>query len=114
MRPVTIVVGPGAAPGGSAPKQLDGFANGQIGIVVDVDGTAQWTIEVSNDDPNEPGATVTPATMTWAPAPNADLVTQSGIKAATLLAPFLWVRVNLLSGDGTVTAKFLQASIVPQ
>jgi hypothetical protein len=72
-----------------------------------VTGAANFTVQVSNDDPNAPGGPP-PGSMAWSPDPDATFVGASAnVEGSWAFVP-LWARVLLNSGAGSVRATFSQ------
>jgi hypothetical protein len=109
----TVTVGTNGV--GSTPYvRLDEWANNNVSIQCDVTGTVNYTVQVSNDDPNAPwGTPVAPSAMTWINTNDTNAVgATAGLQTNFLFAP-LYARVLLNSGSGSVTAVFSQSSVVP-
>ena len=115
MRPITVSVSDASGdPKGSSLVRFDNWAQGPVSVQAVVTGTVSYSVEVSNDDPNDPVNPVDVASMTWSPAPDAGLVTQSVTKYGSLVAVPVFARVYLASGNGSVVTTFVQSSSVPQ
>lgn len=110
MRPVTVSVGPNA--GAGTPSQMvrfDDYSDAQVSIQCDVNGTVNYTIQTSLDDPNSPTNPVPVGSMTWMPSPDAAAVGASANIASYFAYKPAFARVLMNSGNGTVTATFTQA-----
>jgi hypothetical protein len=92
---------------------FDPWALGNISYMTDLNGAANYTVQVTNDDPNSPTNPVPPGQMTWAGDPNAGMVGASTPQAASWQFIPLYARVLLNSGAGAVSATFVQAGSVP-
>lgn len=115
MRPITVSVSDASAGAkGSSLVRFDNWAQGPVSVQAVVTGTVNYTVQVSNDDPNDPVNPVAVASMTWSPAPDADLVSETTTKYGSLIAVPVFARVYLASGDGSVVTTFVQSSSVPQ
>ena len=109
----TIEVGTNGV-AGSAWVNLDPWAQGAVSGQCVVSGTANYTVQVSNDDPNSYANPVSPSAVTW----DSNF---AGTTAATASAQFglaqapLWMRVLLNSetGSGFVRMSVAQSSAVP-
>jgi len=100
---------------GSTPYvRLDSWAEGSVSVQCNVTGTVNYTVQVSDDDPNQPwGTPVAPSAMTWIATNDPVAVGATGnIQTNFLFAP-TYARVLLNSGSGSVTATFIQYSAVP-
>lgn len=109
MRPVTVSVSD--ASGGAKSSQLvrfDEWESGPTTIQCVVTGTVNYTIQLSNDDPNSPTNPVALASMTWSNSQDPAAVGAT----ATLLTQFdntpLFAKVLLNSGTGSVVTTFVQ------
>ena len=99
---------------GSTPYvRLDEWASSYVSIQCDVTGTVNYTVQVSNDDPNQPwGTPVAPSAMTWISTNDTLAVgATAAIQTNFQFAP-LYARVLLNSGSGSVTAIFSQSNVV--
>jgi hypothetical protein len=98
----------------SSMVRFDDFAPSNISIQCNVTGTANYTIQSSLDDPNDPISPVAVASMVW--VDTSDLVAvgaTTSLQTNFLFAP-KFARVKLNSGSGSVRATFLQSSVVPK
>jgi hypothetical protein len=93
--------------------RMDRWAFTPITKAVVVSGTANYTVQVSMDDPNALVNSVTPANMTWFSDSDTNFVAKAA--SAFGVSAFIpnWFRVFLNSGNGTVTMTVSQASSVP-
>jgi len=115
MRPITVTVSD--ASGGtkySRLVRLDEWAPGQVGIQLTVSGTVNYTLQQSMDDPNSPFSPVPEASMTWVNSADTNVVGATATKQTNYQFVPLFCRVVLNSGSGSVTATFVQASVVPK
>lgn len=115
MRPVVVSVGPNAsAAATSRLGRLDDWAPGLVSVQVNVSGSANWTLQSSMDDPNDPSHPVALASMTWISSSDANAVgATSNVQTNFQFAP-TFVRILLNSGTGTVTATFIQHGVNPR
>lgn len=114
MKPMRVSVSD--ASGGAKGSELvrfDNFAPGPISVQTVKEGTVNYTVQVSNDDPNDPVNPVPLANMAWSAAPDSALVTQTGNSFGTIVSVPLFGRVLLNSGSGSVVATFVQNSNGP-
>lgn len=108
----TIQIGT-AQSGGSRWVRLDGWAFPQVGFQVDVDGTIDYTIQQTFDDPNSAVLPVAPADVTWFDSTDASVVTEANAKQSLYAYAPTFVRVVANSGNGTATLRITQYGNVP-
>jgi hypothetical protein len=109
MRPITVTVGPGAGAGATSQwVNFDPWARGTISKQVVQNGVANWTLQITNDDPNSPTNPVPVGQVTWFPDPDATFVGATGNWFGYWNFTPLWARILLNSGAGQVTATFVQ------
>lgn len=97
---------------GSRWVRLDSWANNNTSIQCNVSGAANYTVQVTMDDPNSPTNPVTPVNVTWINTNDTDAVSAiSDIFTNFQFTP-TFARVLLNSGTGTVTATFAQFNVV--
>lgn len=114
MRPITVT----ASDASSAAKstdlvRFDDWAPGPVSLQVTVTGTVNYTVQTSMDDPNSPTNPVALGSMTWIPSTDTAVVGQTTSKSSTLTAAPVFARVLLNSGNGSISATFLQNSNGP-
>jgi len=115
MRPITVNVGPNAAPGASSPwVRFDDWAPSPISIQCTVTGTVNFTVQQTLQDPNDPVNPVDPASLAWVNHPDAGLVGATGTVQSNYAYAPVFARVVLNSGSGSVSTVFLQSSAVPK
>jgi hypothetical protein len=103
----------GSAPTASSPwVNFDPWAGASISEQLDVVGVANYTVQISNDDPSSPTNPTPPGQMTWLPDPNAALVGASTPQFGVWAFVPLWARILLNSGAGSVTGTFVQTGSV--
>ena len=96
----------------SAWVRLDSWADSNCSIQCDVTGTVNYTVQVSNDDPNSPTDAVLPSAMTWINSNDTNAVNATtSLQSNFLFAP-TWARILLNSGSGSVKAIFIQYNVV--
>jgi hypothetical protein len=114
MQPIRVSVSDASGGAkGSTLVRFDNFAPGPISVQVVVTGTVNYTVQVSNDDPNDPVSPVAQGSMTWSSSPDTAIVAQTASGYGTLVSVPLFARVLLNSGNGSVTASFVQSSNGP-
>lgn len=111
MRPIIITVGPAAATPARVMARMDDWAHPSISIQCVVTGTVDYTVQTSNDDPNDPGAPVAAGSMAWSNSPDSAVVGATATKMSKLDFVPRFVAVLLNSGTGSVTATILQAGV---
>lgn len=99
---------------GSPWINLDPWADGAVLGQVAVSGTANYTVQISNDDPDSYANPISRSAVTWDSALVA-VSAQTGGKAFTLPGVPVWVRVllNSQTNPGYVRMTLTQASAVP-
>lgn len=114
MRPITVTASDASvAPQSSGLVRFDDWAPGPVSLQVTVTGTVNYTVQTSMDDPNSPTNPVALGSMTWIPSTDTAVVGQSASKSSTFAAAPIFARVLLNSGNGSVSATFLQLSNGP-
>ncbi len=115
MRPITVTVGPNAAPGAQSDwVRFDDWAPGPVSIQCTVTGTVNYTVQQTLQDPNDPVNPVAPGSLAWVNHPDTHLVgATTTLQSNYAYAPVL-ARVVLNSGSGSVSTVFLQSSVVPE
>jgi hypothetical protein len=99
--------------GGSPWVRFDDFAPSNISIQCNVSGTANYTVQSTLDDPNDPFVPVLPADMTWISSSDLAVVAANSSQQSNFLFTPKYARVLINSGTGTVTSTFLQSSNGP-
>ena len=87
--------------------RFDEYDFGPTSIQTTVSGTVNYTVFLTNDDPNSPTNPVNPNAMAWSSALS-PMVGLSATAQAVLEAPFLWAKVTLNSGTGSIASTFVQ------
>lgn len=114
MRPITVTASDASlAPVATRSVRFDDWAPGTVSLQVTVTGTVNYTVQTSMDDPDSPTNPVAAASMTWIPSTDTNVVGQSASKSSTFTAAPVFARVLLNSGNGSITATFLQNSNGP-
>lgn len=111
MRPITVSVT--GSPGNSDLVRFDDWAPGPISIQCVVTGTVNYTIQVSNDDPNSATNPIALNSMTWSSTPDTGGVAATGSVYSSLSQVPLFSRILMNSGTGTVRATYVQAGVGP-
>lgn len=94
--------------------RLDEWALGPTSIQANVTGTVNYTVFMTNDDPNSPTIPPLPSAMVWQSG-SSPFVGATASGQGTLSAPFLWAKVTLNSetaATSSVTATFAQMGSV--
>jgi hypothetical protein len=102
-----------AATASSAYVALDPYAAPQVAIQCTASGTVNYTVQTSQDDPNDPTNPVALSSMTWVNSSDASAVNATASIVTYLAYAPRYVRVFLNSGTGTVTATITQLTAVP-
>jgi hypothetical protein len=107
-----VIVGTNAK-AGSRWVRMDSWAFPQTVVQVNVNGTADFTVQTTMDDPNSPTNPVAIGSVTWLDTLDTNLVTTSVSTSGFIAYSTSFVRVLLNSGSGSVTATFSQFGNVP-
>lgn len=110
MRPLSASVGPNAAAGATSRlMRFDEWADSPISIQAVTEGTINYSIQHSHDDPNDLINPVPLADMWWDSGlfPAAAANTSANISFGILTAP-LWIRLLVNSGTGSVRVTVVQ------
>lgn len=92
--------------------RLDEWANAQVGLQCTVTGTANYTVQQTWQDPNDP-VNVAVNAMAWVNSSDSAVVGASATKQSNYAYPPTWVRVLLNSGSGSVSTVISQAGVAP-
>lgn len=93
--------------------RFDDFAPSNISIQCKVTGTANYTVQSTLDDPNDPFNPVAVNSVTWVNSSDTAVVAATTTQQSNFLFAPKFARVALNSGNGSVTATFLQSSNGP-
>ena len=114
MRPIRVSVGPNAStPFGSGIVRLDPWAGGNASVQCVASGTVNYTVQTSNDDPNDPVSPVAVGSMTWSASPDSLVVAATASQMSSLTSIPVFCRVLLNSGTGSVTMTVAQSGVAP-
>jgi hypothetical protein len=94
--------------------RFDDWAPNYISVNCSTDGTVNYSVQTSLDDPNNIANPVAVGDMTWLDALDANLVSESADKSGGIQYAPTFARVVLNSGTGSVRGVFLQSSNVPK
>ena len=98
---------------GSSPWVLfDEFADAQVSIQCNVTGTVNYTLQVSNVNPNAITTPVVPSAITWLNTNDTNVVSATTSQQSNFLFAPKMARVLLNSGSGSVTTQFIQYGMV--
>lgn len=97
---------------GSKWVRLDEWSLPQTSIQVNTDGTVDYTVQQTLDDPNSPISPVAPADMTWINHADVNVVTANSPQQSNYAYTPIFARVLLNSGTGSVSATFVQSGVV--
>jgi hypothetical protein len=108
----TAAVTVGTSGAASTPwVRLDEWANSECSIQCNVTGTVNYTVQVSNDDPNSITSPILPSAMTWLPTNDPTVVGATASQQSNFFFSPTFTRVLLNSGAGSVTATFTQFNV---
>jgi hypothetical protein len=93
--------------------RMDDLAPGPISIACAVTGSATYSVQISNDDPNSATNPVAVGSMTWLPSPDAAATGATTSIYTILTAVPLFIRINQTAGSGSVAATIVQAGVGP-
>lgn len=114
MRPITVTVSDASVePKYSDWVRFDDYAPGGVAVQLSVTGTVSYTLQQTMDDPNSPTNPVAIGSMTWLPCADTNVVNAIASAQTNYQFAPIFARVALASGNGSVTATFLQHSSVP-
>ena len=114
MRPITVTVSDATSGVQYSPLvRLDNWAFGQVGVQLSVSGTVNYTLQQTMDDPNSPTDPVAQASMNWVNCADTAVVGATATKQTNYQFAPIFCRVALNSGNGSVTATFVQVGNVP-
>jgi hypothetical protein len=91
---------------------FDSWASPAIALQVAVSGTANYTVQQSLDDPNDPTNPVAAASMAWVNSSDTNVVGVAATAQSNYAFAPRYARILLNSGSGTATATFIQAESV--
>lgn len=94
--------------------RLDDYAPSPTAVTVVVDGTVNYDVEISQDDPDSFISPVPIGEMVWLDALDANLVNESANKTGGITFTPCWVRLTLNSGDGSARMTVTQAGTIPK
>lgn len=110
MRPVTVSVSDASAAIKYSPwVRFDDWSQNYISIQCNVDGTVNYTIQTTLDDPNSATNPVAINSVTWFDSNDTEVVGATAAAQSNFIFAPTFARVKLNSGSGTVTATFLQS-----
>jgi hypothetical protein len=92
--------------------RTDEWANPQLSIQCNVTGTVNYTVQASNDDPNDPTNPVAVNAMTWIPSNDPNVVAATASALSNYLFAPRYVRALLNSGSGSVSMTVTQYDVV--
>ena len=88
--------------------RLDNWAFPQVGIQCNVNGTVNYTVQQTLDDPNDPTNPVAVSAVNWVNHPDISLVGATATVQGNYGYAPLYARVTLNSGTGSVTMTLVQ------
>ena len=113
MQPITVTIPANSSAGATSQwVRLDSWNAGDASIQVVVNGTVNYTLQTTWDDPNDPVNPVPVANVTWFNSSDTDVL-NSTKNAVSQLAPLpTFARILLNSGTGSVRATVVQTGNV--
>jgi hypothetical protein len=100
--------------GGSPWFRTDDFAPSSISVQCNVTGTANYTLQSTLDDPNDPVYPVAIDDVSWVNSSDTTVVASSVTQQSNFLFAPKFIRVVLNSGTGSVATTILQSSNGPR
>jgi hypothetical protein len=97
---------------GSRWVRLDSWADSNTAIQCNVSGTANYTVQVTMDDPNSPTNPVAVGNVSWLNTNDTDAVTAVADVFTNFQFTPTFARILLNSGSGSVAATFAQFNVV--
>lgn len=88
--------------------RFDGWGVPQVVFQCVVSGTANYTVQITQDDPNSPTDPISISSMTWSSAPDPNVVAASTTQMSSFSFCPAYARVTLNSGTGSVATTFTQ------
>ena len=92
----------------SAWVRLDSWAAAQTSIQCNVTGTVNYTVQVTNDDPNDPTSPVAVTAVNWLSSNDTNVVNAAASYQSNFAFTPTFARVLLNSGSGSVRSIFSQ------
>ena len=99
--------------GGSRWVRTDSFALPSLSIQIDVSGTINYTLQSTNDDPNDPFNPVSINNVAWFDSTDSAVVSASASKQTSFTNAPTYIRLVVNSGTGTATATIIQYGNAP-
>ena len=94
--------------------RLDDYAPSPTAVTVVVDGTVNYDVEISQDDPDSFISPVPIGEMLLLDALDANLVNESANKTGGITFTPCWVRLTLNSGSGSARMTVVQSGTIPK
>lgn len=94
--------------------RLDEYAPAQSAVQVNVDGTVNYSVETTLQNPTVTTPSIALADVVWLEALDANLVSESTKKSGFFAYTPVFAKLTLNSGTGSATAIFAQSSSVPK
>lgn len=94
---------------GSDWVRFDDWAPNYISIQCVANGTVDYTVEYTLNDPNSPWDPVISSSVTWVTSDDPDVVGATGNATSNFIFAPAFARIKLNSGTGSVNATFLQS-----
>ena len=89
--------------------RFDDYAPNYISIQCVADGTVDYTVEYTLDDPNSFTKPIAVNNVVWVESDDVDVVNATGNATSNFIFAPTFARIKLNSGSGSVRATFLQS-----
>lgn len=93
--------------------RMDEYANAQSVIQCIVNGTVNYSVQQTMQDPNSPTNPIAPYLVNWANSSDASVVNATNSAFSAFPYTPSWVKITLNSGTGSVSATVAQAGNAP-
>jgi len=77
-------------------------------VQINSSGSANYTLQMTLDDPNDARDPIDPDDVRWLPSPDTNVVNATGNKFTTFASPPVFLRLLINSGTGNVQATIVQ------
>lgn len=92
--------------------RFDPWSVGSTAVQIKATGTVNYTLQQTTDDPNDPFNPVPVGSMAWVDSNDAGVVGATTTKQTNYKLTPKFARVLINSGDGSVSATFVQSGVV--
>jgi hypothetical protein len=109
MQPITVTIPANSAAGATSQwVRFDHWSIGDVGLQVVVNGTVNYTLQTTFDDPNDPVSPVPANSVTWFDSTDTDVKNSTKNAVSQLVPTPVYARILLNSGNGSLRATFIQ------